>query len=156
MTTWRPTNRRRPKPWAALFMSIALVGCGAHQSGSIAWMHEPGLPGELARHDDGTIAGAWRETVRDGRRVRNGYALSIAQFGTFAAQRGCVATGGVLEPVEGYRYRIKRYQDMRRKAVARGGRGRRLRLSMAMRSRCRAKEIVCWCAAAAIRSSFSD
>jgi len=62
--------------------------------------------------DPGTIAGSWREFRRDGRPAPKGYALSISSFAepTFAVQAGCVATGGLLRPLGGERYRIERYE----------------------------------------------
>jgi hypothetical protein len=70
-----------------------------------------GLPGDLVREDAGTIAGSWREVLRNGERVRGGYAITISNFGTFAVQKGCLATGGTLEPLGNGRYRIGRYES---------------------------------------------
>lgn len=67
------------------------------------------MPGDLARVDAGTIVGVWRETSRDGRGVSSGYYLTIGHSLTFAVQKGCVVTGGVLEPAGQDRYRIQRY-----------------------------------------------
>lgn len=89
---------------AASFLS----GCAPH-----APTLEPGLSEDLVRHDEGTITGSWRETLRNGRRVNKGYALSIGYphpF-TFAAQKGCTVTGGVLEELRGGFYRIQRYES---------------------------------------------
>jgi hypothetical protein len=67
----------------------------------------------MAKEDPGTIAGSWREFRRNGQRVQRGYALSISSFvePTFAAQLGCVATGGLLRPLTGTAYRIERYES---------------------------------------------
>ena len=91
-----------------ILATLLLGGCAPP-----AWMHEPGLPGELAREDAGTITGAWQETLRDGRAVSGGYLLSIGNAGpyTFAVRKGCTVTGGVLEPVGDGRYRISRYES---------------------------------------------
>jgi hypothetical protein len=45
--------------------------------------------------------------------VQRGYALSISSFvePTFAVQRGCVATGGLLRPLAGTTYRVERYES---------------------------------------------
>ena len=53
--------------------------------------------------DSGAIAGSWRNP-------RTGLMLSISTFSSFAVQRGCVASGGMLAPLGGGRYRISRYE----------------------------------------------
>jgi hypothetical protein len=67
----------------------------------------------MAKEDPGTIAGSWREFRRNGQRVQRGYALSISSFvePTFAVQRDCVATGGLLRPLAGTAYRVERYES---------------------------------------------
>ena len=76
-------------------------------------MHEPGLPADLARDDRGTITGSWREVLRDGRRVSRGYAVTIGYPYpyTFAAQKGCTVSGGLLIPISASRYRIEHYKS---------------------------------------------
>jgi hypothetical protein len=75
--------------------------------------HSPEWAPREAFHDLGTIAGSWREVRRNGRRVHQGSALSISSFvePTFAVQRGCVATGGLLRPLAGNAYRVERYES---------------------------------------------
>nr|WP_295374705.1 hypothetical protein [uncultured Sphingosinicella sp.] len=91
-----------------IIVTMLLSGCAP-----AAWQLAPGLPGDLAREDPGTITGAWQEVTREGRPVRNGYSLSIGYPHpyTFAARKGCVATGGVLVPLGGDRFRIDRYES---------------------------------------------
>jgi hypothetical protein len=68
---------------------------------------------QIAKEDPGTIAGSWREFRRNGQLVQRGYALSISSFvePTFAVQRGCIATGGLLRPLAGTAYRVERYES---------------------------------------------
>jgi hypothetical protein len=89
---------------------VALIGSLVMTSLSACapnrWQTEPGLPGELARQDPGTLSGIWRQSGRDG------IVLSVMDFGqyyTFAVRRGCAISGGVLRPAGGDRYAIERY-----------------------------------------------
>ena len=47
------------------------------------------------------LAGIWR--------AASGQSLSISLFSSFATQRGCTVTGGMLEPLGNGAYRIGRY-----------------------------------------------
>ena len=60
------------------------------------------VTGPIPPADPDSIAGSWRH---------GDLTLSISTFSTFAVQRGCVATGGVLRPLGGGRYRIDRYES---------------------------------------------
>ncbi len=85
-----------------LLLCFAVPACATS-----GWDRQPGLPGELARGDTGTIAGIWREPGR------GGLVLSIMDFGsyaTFAVRRGCTITGGVLRPRGAGTYTIERYE----------------------------------------------
>jgi hypothetical protein len=76
------------------------------------WARKPGLPGEYARWDDGTMAGSWRIERRDDRPAKN-VELSILGGGvsTFSIQSGCTLTGGVLVATGANQYRIERYDS---------------------------------------------
>ena len=64
----------------------------------------PGLPGDLIRNDEGTLSGVWRD--------RRGLVLTInLHTATFAAQKGCTISGGVLVPLGQDRFRIDRYES---------------------------------------------
>ena len=80
---------------------LALAACAP------SWTRTPGLPGSLAAHDDGTIAGTWRARTASG-----WIELSILNSAvrTFAVQSGCTMTGGALVP-DGEGYRIDRYDS---------------------------------------------
>jgi hypothetical protein len=91
-----------------LLVTALLAGCSP-----AGWMLQPGLPGELARNDQGTITGTWREIRRDGRSVSSGYAPTIGSPSpyTFAAQKECTTAGGVLVQLAADEFRIERYED---------------------------------------------
>lgn len=88
----------------SLLCLLALGGCHA--------IERPSGRSALIARDAGTIAGSWRESRRNGRPVQGGYALSISSFEvpTFAVQKDCVATGGLLRPVATTTYRLERYE----------------------------------------------
>lgn len=89
-------------------LALALTACTTSD-----WREAPGLPGDLARHDDGTIAGVWRAAPGGGDKVPSDYRVSIMRFdsfSTFAVQSGCTITGGVLRPIGGERFEIQRYE----------------------------------------------
>lgn len=90
------------KPLLALFLVIA--ACVAPEP-------RVGLPWSLMKQDRGDLTGVWRQVRRNGRRVVTGYVLTIdPRLGTFALQKGCLATGGVLKPTGLGRYRIDHYE----------------------------------------------
>ena len=69
-----------------------------------------GLPWSLMDEDPGDATGVWRQVRSNGQRARDPYMLTIdLRIGTFAVQKGCTATGGVLVALGGGRYRIDHY-----------------------------------------------
>ncbi|MFC7536372.1 hypothetical protein ACFQPG_03210 [Sphingomonas sp. GCM10030256] len=81
-----------------LALTLLLAGCAGP-----SWKSEPGLPGDLARHDQGDLSGVWRSAR-----------LTVTidqQIGTFAAQSGCTISGGVLHHIEGGRFHLWRYES---------------------------------------------
>ena len=92
--------------WIILAGALA-AGCSPSHSPV-----QPGLPADLLREDTGTITGSWQEIARNGRRVSDGNRLSIGYPHpyTFAVQKGCTATGGILVDLGDRAFRIQHYE----------------------------------------------
>lgn len=83
---------------------LLLGGCATRPEQSVASLPPSAV---LFDADLGTAAGSWR-ALGDPRFTLSLMSLPDGRF-TFAAQRGCVATGGLLEPGGGDAYRITRW-----------------------------------------------
>jgi hypothetical protein len=69
-----------------------------------------GLPWSLMDQESGDATGVWRQVRSNGQPARDPYMLTIdLRISTFAVQKGCTATGGVMSPLAAGRYRIDHY-----------------------------------------------